>query len=539
MGRRGAVLMAAIVVLLGAGAFPMGAAATIDPGLYAGLVWRNIGPFRGGRVAAVTGAVGQPGVFYMGLPLGGVWKTTSAGETWYPIFDAVKEASSVGAVEVAPSDPNVIYVGMGDLITGGGINEGNGVYKSTDAGKTWQHLGLDETKQIPSHPRRSARSEPRDGRGAGQHPHADSDDARAVPQHRRRQDVDEDAVRRRSDRRAEDRVGVRPSERDARDDRAPLHRSARAARRRHRSRAPPAAAAAGTPTAARRRRRRPTGPRCTSPPMKALTWKESPAAACRRSPAGRRVAVAMNTNAQRMYLIGNFGLYRSDDGGANWRQMAADDRRIANGQGNYNSGVYVDPKNPDIVYTLATSSYRSTDGGKRSPAFKGAPGGDDPQQMWIDPTDGKRMFLGVDQGATDLARRRPDLELLVQPGDRAGLPHLRRQLSIPYWVYATQQDSGSIATRSRGDLGEITHARLVPDARLRVRLDRRRSAQPEDHVRRRARRRHREDHLSRAGSGSTSARTCDTALALRKVGNQPLIFVADQSARAAWPASSI
>ena len=122
----------------------------IEPLLYNGLVWRNIGPFRGGRVSAVTGAVGQPGVFYMGLPLGGVWKTTSAGVTWYPVFDAVKEASSVGAIEVAPSDPNVIYVGMGDLITGGGINEGNGVYKSADAGKTWQHLGLDETKQIPS-----------------------------------------------------------------------------------------------------------------------------------------------------------------------------------------------------------------------------------------------------------------------------------------------------------------------------------------------------------------------------------------------------
>src|SRR5712692_5222354 len=123
---------------------------SVAPTLFAGLIWRNLGPFRGGRIAAVTGAVGQPGVFYAGLPVGGVWKTTSAGETWYPIFDAVTAASSVGAIEVAPSDPNVIYVGMGDLITGGGINEGNGVYKSTDAGRTWQHMGLDDTKQIPS-----------------------------------------------------------------------------------------------------------------------------------------------------------------------------------------------------------------------------------------------------------------------------------------------------------------------------------------------------------------------------------------------------
>ena len=115
---------------------------TVDPRFYSGLVWRNIGPFRGGRVAAVSGAIGQPGTYYMGMPTGGVWKTTSAGATWYPIFDSVKDASSVGAVEVAPSDPNVIYVGMGDMVAGGGICEGNGVYKSIDAGKTWQHMGL-------------------------------------------------------------------------------------------------------------------------------------------------------------------------------------------------------------------------------------------------------------------------------------------------------------------------------------------------------------------------------------------------------------
>src|SRR5258708_18275637 len=124
--------------------------APVTPSLSSGLVWRNLGPFRAGRIAAVSGAIGQPGVFYAGLPLGGVWKTTSAGESWFPIMDDVKEVASVGAVAVAPSDPNVIYVGMGDLITGGGINEGNGVYKSTDAGKTWKHLGLDDTKQIPS-----------------------------------------------------------------------------------------------------------------------------------------------------------------------------------------------------------------------------------------------------------------------------------------------------------------------------------------------------------------------------------------------------
>src|SRR5579872_3862322 len=126
------------------------AAQTVPTNLTSGLVWRNIGPFRGGRVSAVTGVVGQPGVFYMGLPMGGVWKTTSAGTTWFPLFDSIKEASSVGAIEVAPSDPSVIYVGMGDMITGGAINRGNGVYKSIDGGATWRHMGLEKTEHIPS-----------------------------------------------------------------------------------------------------------------------------------------------------------------------------------------------------------------------------------------------------------------------------------------------------------------------------------------------------------------------------------------------------
>ena len=110
----------------------------VDAHVLGALTWRNLGPFRGGRVAAVSGAIGQPGVFYIGLPGGGVWKTTSAGETWFPVFDSVTAVSSIGAVDVAPSDPNIVYVGTGDLITGLGINEGNGVYKSTDAGSSRQ-----------------------------------------------------------------------------------------------------------------------------------------------------------------------------------------------------------------------------------------------------------------------------------------------------------------------------------------------------------------------------------------------------------------
>src|ERR1043165_6026847 len=126
------------------------AATPIKPELLSGLVWRNVGPFRAGRISAVSGVIGEPGTFYIGLPAGGVWKTTNAGDTWWPIFDGVKDAEAIGAVEVAPSNGNTIYVGTGDLITGGGIAEGNGMYKSTDAGATWTHLGLEKTTQIPS-----------------------------------------------------------------------------------------------------------------------------------------------------------------------------------------------------------------------------------------------------------------------------------------------------------------------------------------------------------------------------------------------------
>ena len=124
----------------------------IDPVLYRGLAWRNIGPFRGGRIAAVTGVIGQPGVFYIGLPAGGVWKTTSAGETWYPVFDSIKTVSSVGAIEVAPSDPNVIYVGSGEANIRGdmvvGVDEWY-VPKSRVDYLLWNRLaGVDDPERL-------------------------------------------------------------------------------------------------------------------------------------------------------------------------------------------------------------------------------------------------------------------------------------------------------------------------------------------------------------------------------------------------------
>ena len=117
----------------------------VSDDLFSGLRWRNIGPFHGGRISAVTGAIGQPGTYYLGAPLGGAWKTTNAGVSWFPIFDQLTQVDSVGAIQVAPSDPNIVYLGTGDSVQG---SSGDGMYKSTDAGKTWTHIGLEETTKI-------------------------------------------------------------------------------------------------------------------------------------------------------------------------------------------------------------------------------------------------------------------------------------------------------------------------------------------------------------------------------------------------------
>ena len=449
---RRTLYLALALVLIGMAPWNLlNAAPPVGGNVVSGLVWRNIGPFRAGRVSAVTGVVGEPGTFYMGLPLGGVWKTTSAGRTWYPVFDDVKEASSVGAVEVAPSDPNVIYVGMGDMITGGGINEGNGMYKSSDAGKTWQHLGLDDTKQIPAilvdpknanivliaaqgnvHTHTEMRGIFRstdggktwaktlyvDNETGGQDLAAAYDTPNTVLAV---------TVRHYTAPGGAPRAGGAPA-------------------------AAPAAGAGGRGAA-------PQGPNGTGlykSTDQGITWTEIKGHGLPEPMTGRMaVAIAPNTHGQRMFVIGGFGLYRSDDGGANWKQMAANDRRIANGQGNYTSGVFVDSKNPDIVYTLATSSYKSVDGGNTFTGFKGAPGGDDPQVMWIDPTDGKRMFLGVDQGATISLDGGATWSSWYNQATEQ-FYHVATDNQFPYNVYGPMQDSGSIVTRSRGDLGAIT-----------------------------------------------------------------------------------
>ena len=178
------------------------------------------------------------------------------------------------------------------------------------------------------------------------------------------------------------------------------------------------------------------------------------------------VAIAMHTKGQRVYVVGGplqggSGLYRSDDQGTTWQHMAGNDTRVANGQGTFSSGVWVDSQDPDILYTVSTTVYRSTDGGKTFSAFKGAPGGEDPHEIWIDPTNGQRMLFGFDQGpAVTLDGGQTWSGYYQIP--IAQIYHISTDTRYPYWVMGSQQDTGAIMTRSRSDQGQITTVDWLP-----------------------------------------------------------------------------
>src|SRR5580698_9751408 len=416
------------------------ATAQVKPDLYAGLNWRNVGPFHGGRISSVTGAIGQPGVFYAGTPLGGIWKTTSAGVTWFPIFDQQKSVDRIGAIQVAPSNPDIVYAGAGDPIQG---SLGNGMWKSTDAGKTWQHIGLEDTVKItsivvdPADPGLVLLSALGDATRKGGGVYRSTDGGRTWTNVLKPADVD----------------GARDLQ-SAYDDPSVM-----------------LAATQGTGGAGGGRAGR--GAPASKPPQvfkstdEGKTWTE-----IKIPPFSGRVsvAVAMHTKGQRMYIVGNAiergsGLYRSDDGGANWQHVAGNDLRIAmrisNGQGNYSSGVFVDSQNPDVVYTMSTAMYRSTDGGLTFEPFKGAPGGEDYHKLWIDPTNGNRMLVGADQGASvtlDNGRTWSlwYTEVISQ------LYHVATDSAYPYHIMGAQQDTGAVMISSRGNWGQVNFTDWSP-----------------------------------------------------------------------------
>lgn len=397
-----------------------------DPSLYSGMRWRLIGPHRGGRVTAVAGIKGDPAVYYIGLPGGGVWKTTDSGEVWTPIFDQERVAS-VGAVAVAPSNSNIIYVGTGEQTAG------NGVYKSTDAGATWTNIGLQATHFISS-----IIVDPRDPNivivGVIGHPILGV--AAASPDRGVFKTTDGGKTWTKTLFRDE-MAGVSDLCADPGNPRVLF-------------------AAIWRPRDFRTEREAPitTDAWLYKSTDEGSTWMQLPGTGMPSGAWDRTgVAVGAGNKGRRVYAITGPGLFRSDDGGATWRRITKDPRVVGN---LYFSRIFTDPSNADMVYVMQTSLYRSSDGGQTFKAFKGAPGGDDYHVIWIDPQNSRRMILGVDQGAIITLN---DGETWSSWFNQATgqFYHAFTDNQFPYIVYAPQQDSGTVAVTSRSDYGSITY----------------------------------------------------------------------------------
>jgi photosystem II stability/assembly factor-like uncharacterized protein len=418
--------------LLAAVLVPIACAQPFGPELYSGLRWRMIGPFRGGRTVAASGVPGQPNVFYIAANNGGVWKSTDAGRVWKPIFDD-QDTGSVGALAVAPSDPRIIYVGSGEGLQRPDLSVGDGIYKSTDAGQTWQHLALRDAQQIsaiivdPHDPRRVFAAAL--GHPYGPNPERGvfrSTDGGATWQKVLYKDENTGAVD----------LAFDPSNAQT------VYAVLWAARQ--------------APWEIGESFKGP-GSGLFKSTDGGSTWQPLTAGLPTVSEGLGRIGIAIApSDPRRMYALVDAkegGVYRSDDAGANWRRISHDERVW--GRGSDFAGIRVDPKDKDVIYIANTSTYRSIDGGATFTAIKGAPGGDDYHTIWINPDDPSIIMLASDQGATiSLNGGETWSSWYNQP--TAQFYHVITDNRFPYWVYGGQQESGSVGTASRGDDGEIT-----------------------------------------------------------------------------------
>jgi photosystem II stability/assembly factor-like uncharacterized protein len=405
---------------------------------FGALRWRLIGPFRAGRTVAVSGVPARPGVFYMAPNNGGVWKTVDFGRTWDPIFDD-QDTGSIGALAVAPSDPNVIYVGSGEGLRRPDLSTGDGMYRSNDAGKSWTHQGLRDGQQI-----QAIAIDPRDANrvyvavvGHPFGPNAErglyrSTDGGASYQKILGEGEDVGAVS----------VTIDPNHPDVvyaalwasrngpwnlvqvyeRYDQSGLYKSIDG----------------GT------------------------TWTHLRTGLPRA--VGRIGISVANSDSNRLYAIvekpgDDCGVFRSDDAGASWTQTNTEERVC--GRTEDFAGITADPKDRDAVYSANTTTYRSTDAGKTFTGIKGAPGGDDYHTVWIDPSDPNIILLGVDQGATlSVDGGKTWSSWYNQP--TAQFYHVITDDRFPYRVFGGQQESGSAEVWSRGNDGAITFREFHP-----------------------------------------------------------------------------
>jgi photosystem II stability/assembly factor-like uncharacterized protein len=406
-------------------------AQTIPADLYSGLQWRLIGPYRGGRVVAVAGVPGNATTFYSGSVGGGVWQTADAGVVWKPIFDG-QAIASIGALAVAPSDPKVIYAGTGESDIRSNLSSGDGVYKSTDGGQTWTNIGLRDSRQIS---RIVVDPQNKDTVYVGAFGHAYG------PSNERGlyKSTDGGASWTKVLDQGPD-IGVADLAIASEDSKLLFATTWRSHRPPWSTYAPLDGPGGGL---FRSQDSGQSWSRLTGNGLPEGDWG--------------RAAVAVSSSGKRVYALVSAsrkpGLYRSDDGGNTWT-LQNEDRRLFS-RAWYFGNITVDPSNPDVIYVPNIALYRSEDGGKTISVVRGAPGGDDYHQIWVDPKDSSRMILGTDQGATiSLDFGQTWSSWYNQP--TAQFYHVITDDQFPYVVYGTQQDSGSAAVRSRTDSGQIT-----------------------------------------------------------------------------------
>jgi photosystem II stability/assembly factor-like uncharacterized protein len=391
-----------------------------------------IGPFRAGRTVGAVGIPSQPNVFYIGVNNGGVWKTTDAGRTWKPIFDD-QPTGSIGDVAIAPSNPNVVYVGSGEGLQRPDLSTGDGMYKSTDAGKTWTHLGLREGQQIAS-----IAVDPKDENrlfvAVLGHPYGPNEERGIYRSNNGGKTFER--VLYKDENTGAMQVEFSPSDSNT------LYADLWAGRQ---------------------------------GPWENGAWQGKESGLFKSTDGGNtwtkltkglptieqglgRIGFAISrSNPNRLYATvdasPNFaGIYVSNDAGNNWEKMNGDSRLW--GRGSDFAEIKVHPNNADIVFVANVASYKSTDGGKTFTGFKGAPGGDDYHRIWINPNSPDVMLFATDQGAT----------ITVNGGETwsswynqptAQFYHVITDDQYPYWVYSGQQESGSAGVSSRGDTGAI------------------------------------------------------------------------------------
>ncbi len=422
-------LVGTALVLAIAAAAP---AQSVDPTLFSEMRWRMIGPFRGGRTVGATGVPQQPNVFYIGVNNGGVWKTTDYGRVWTPVFDS-QPTGSIGALAVAPSDPNVIYAGSGEGLLRPDLSTGDGVYKSIDAGKSWQHLGLSDGQQIAA-----IIVDPHDANrlfvAVLGHPYGPnvergifrSTDGGLSFQKVLYKDENTGGID----------LAFDPS--NAQVVYAALWEAREAPWENGEFRGPNSGLFKSTDGG--------------------TTWQQLTKGLPGASEGLSRIGLDVSrSDPKRIYAIVDAaklaGLYRSDDAGESWTRINTDER-LWGRDGDF-CEVRVDPKNADTLYVANVVTWKSVDGGKTFASFRGAPGGDDYHRIWINPNDSRTVLLASDQGAVITVNAGQTWSSWYnQP--TAQFFHVNTDNAFPYRVCGGQQESGSACVASRGDDGAIT-----------------------------------------------------------------------------------